>query len=496
MADARHDSASSDELRARLAATEQELVRLRRHLEETRSSTSFRVGHALARTAGRLLGRRSSSRDEPTGPTPTARVPTDAAPAEAAPAGVEPESPAIAAPGPVTPASRLLDATAVDTSTATAAARSLLADGGRLTVVHPDALDLDDPAATTVAAERVADDLAARFGPARTLRAVSAAGSGPPAALVREAQPLVTVVEEPGGAEGLPSGPVFIGGTGRSGTWVLGRMFAQHPRFAYIHTELRFHATPPGFAGVLAGELTPDEFAEHVHRRWFRPSGGKGTAKGLQLIIGNREIQAILAEFRERAADDVPGALGQLMLDVTGPYVRGRFGLRWAETTPDNAAAAAALTTVLPDAHVVHTVRDGRDVAASVVTMPWGPSTHLDALDWWAERLRAAHHGMTAADAARVHTVRLEELLHLDRARTLDTLLGRLGFTDDERLRSYFEREMSAEHGHVGRWREELDAAEREAFDGRYREVLGALADEGVTCLPADPDAVDGLADA
>jgi hypothetical protein len=203
--------------------------------------------------------------------------------------------------------------------------------------VHPDALDLDDPAATTVVAERVADDLAARFGPARTLRAVPAA-SRPPALLVREAQPLVEIVEEMGDAEGLPSGPVFIGGTGRSGTWVLGRMFAQHPRFAYIHTELRFHATPPGFAGVLAGELTPDEFAEHVHRRWFRPSGGKGTAKGLQLIIGNRELRGILRDFRERAVDDVPGALGQLMLDVTGPYARvdgsGCAGPRPRPTTP------------------------------------------------------------------------------------------------------------------------------------------------------------------
>jgi hypothetical protein len=488
-----HLSASPDELRARLAATEQELAQVRQELEQTRASTSFRVGHALVRTAGRLARRRPASPPRPSGTaraTSTREATEPSAPADPGAAGTDTD----VVPGPTTPTSRLLDATGVDETAAIAAARSLLADGGRLTVVHPETLDLDDPSATVVAADRVTDDLAARFGPARTLRAVPTAAARPPALLVREVQPLVQVVAEDVDAGGLPSGPVFIGGTGRSGTWVLGRMFAQHPRFAYIHTELRFHATPPGFAGVLAGDLTPDEFAEHVHRKWFRPSGGKGTAKGLQLIIGNREIQAILRDFRERAADDVPGALGQLMLDVTAPYARGRFGLRWAETTPDNAAAAAALTTVLPDAHVVHTVRDGRDVAASVVTMPWGPATHLEALDWWAGRLRAAHLGVTAADPDRVHTVRLEELLHLDRDRTLDTLLDRLGFTDDERLRTYFDRKMSAEHGHVGRWRAELDAAERDAFDRRYRELLAALADEGVTCLPADPDAVDELA--
>jgi hypothetical protein len=177
-------------------------------------------------------------------------------------------------------------------------------------------------------------------------------------------------------------------------------------------------------------------------------------------------------------------------------YARGRGALRWSETTPDNASAAAALTTVLPSAQVLHTIRDGRDVAASVVTMPWGPTTHAEGLDWWAKRIRAADVSMTQADPQRVHTVRLEELIHLDRERQYAALLEGLGFADDASLRRYFDTKMSAAKGHVGRWRTELDAAERDAFDGRYRELLDELIDEGVTSLPTDPDAVDELAGA
>lgn len=490
MAASRNTSTSPDDLRTRLAETEQELERLRRELERTRSSTSFRVGHALARAAGRLRpGRRRgapAARGRPSGGHPPAPATRSVAPRPAAPA-----APGPAVPGPTTPDAQLLDATGVDADDAVAAARSLLAAGGALTVVHPDRLDLDEPGASGVVADAVPADLAARFGPARTLRAVP--GRRTPTLLARDAQPLELVVDEPADVEGLPDGPVFVGGTGRSGTWVIGRMLAQHPRFACVHTELRFHSSPPGFAAVLAGEVGPDEYTEIVHRRWFRPSGGKGTAKGLQLLVGNRELRGMLQDFRRRAADDVPGALGQLMLDVTTPFARGRGALRWAETTPDNAQAAAALTTVLPTAHVVHAVRDGRDAAASVVTMPWGPDTYLDALDWWARRLRDAHRGMTAADPRRAHTVRLEELVHLDRDRTLDELLGRVGFTDDERLRHYFEVEMTSEQGHVGRWRAQLDVDERDAFDGRYRELYAELADEG-TALPPDPAAVDELA--
>jgi hypothetical protein len=425
------------------------------------------------------------------------------------------------APGPRMPAARLLDATAVEAAAATRAAQELLAGGGPLTVVHPagpEGLDLDTattagtapvsgatapdadadgevPDLEVVAAPTVDAALAARFGPARTLRLVPVDG-GAPVALVREAQPLQTIVDDLGEPDGLPPGPVFIGGTGRSGTWVLGRMLARHPRFVNVHTELRFHSSHPGFAAVLAGELTPEEFAEVVHKKWFRPKGGSGNAKGLQLISGNNELKGLLRDFRERAVDDVPGALGQLMLDVVGRYARGRGALRWSETTPDNASAAAALTTVLPTAQVIHTIRDGRDVAASVVTMPWGPTTHAEGLDWWAKRSRAADTSIAQADPERVHTVRLEELIHLDRERQYAALIEGLGFTDDALLRDYFDTKMSAEKGHVGRWRTELDAAERDAFDGRYREVLAELADEGVASLPTDPDAVDELAGA
>jgi hypothetical protein len=386
----------------------------------------------------------------------------------------------------------LVDATEVDAATAEAVAYRLLEHGHRPTLVHPTALELER--VRSHAAAEMPAELAARFGPTQTVRVVSG-GDGPSSLLAREPRPLQLVVDDPGVPDGLPPGPVFVGGTGRSGTWVLGRMLAAHPRVVTVHTELRFHCSAPGYAGVLAGRVSPQEYAELVHRKWFRPTSGRN-AKGLQLISGNRELRTTLAAFVERADEDVPGALGQLMLDLVGPYARGRGALRWVETSPDNASAAAALTTVLPDARVIHSVRDGRDVAASVVTMSWGPDSHLEALDWWAKRLRDADAGMSRAAAERVHTVRLEELLDLDRERAIDELLEFLSFTDDEAVRGYFREEMDGGRGNVGRWRAELDVDQRDAFEGRYRELLAELADEGVTGLPAAPEAVDQLAGA
>lgn len=290
----------------------------------------------------------------------------------------------------------------------------------------------------------------------------------------------------------VPPGPVLVGGTGRSGTWVVGRLLGAHPGWLTIPTELRFHAVSSGFRAVLRGDRTPEDFAHGVRNRWHRISGGSGLAKGLQLLVTPHELSEAVRQFRRRAKDDLPDALGCLLLDVTEPFVRGRGALGWTETTPANAESAAALLTTLPLGRLVHTVRDGRDVAASVATMPWGPDTIEDGLRWWAQRVLDAHHG-TRPVADRVLTVRLEELVHLDRDARFDELVAFTGFADPTPLRDYFDERVDAPRGNVGRWRRQVDAGERSRIDGRYREFLAELGDLGVTCLPTDPDVVDEL---
>jgi hypothetical protein len=312
-----------------------------------------------------------------------------------------------------------------------------------------------------------------------------------PTAVVRT-RPTVTHDPPAVALDDVPPGPVLVGGTGRSGTWVLGRMLAAHPGWVTIPTELRFHAVSSGFRAVLRGDRTPDDFADSVRNRWYRISGGGGHAKGLQLIVTHRELREAIRRFQRHAEDDLPDALGCLLLDVTEPFVRGRGALGWTETTPANAESAAALLTALPRGRLIHTVRDGRDVAASVATMPWGPNGIEDGLRWWAQRVLDAHHG-TRPVAGRVLTVRLEELVHLDRDARFDELVAFTGFTDPTALRRYFDERVDARRGNVGRWRGQVDVVERSRIDGRYREILAELGDLGVTCLPTDPDVIDEL---
>lgn len=397
---------------------EEENEALRREIEQLRASTSYRLGHAVVRSARAVLPGRPSR-------APTTESAPDR-PSDTPPPDREPPSPPAPTVAPLQPS-------------------------------YPDR-DYPQPAVSAVVRER----------------------------------PTVTELPATTAAGDVPAGPVFVGGTGRSGTWVVGRLLGAHPAWFTIPTELRFHAVPSGFRAVLRGERTTESFASGVRKRWHRLSGGTGLAKGLQLVVTPQELHDALRRFKDRAEDDLPDALGQLMLELTEPYVRGRGALGWTETTPANAESADALLTALPRARLVHTVRDGRDVAASVATMPWGPDTIEDGLHWWAQRVLDAHHG-TLAVADRVLTVRLEELVHLDRDARFTQLMDFTGFADRTVLHDEFERRVDARRGNVGRWRGQVDATARSRIDGRYRGLLAELTDLGVTCLPASPDRVDDL---
>jgi hypothetical protein len=418
--------------------------------------------------------------------------------------------------GPRTPDDLLVDASRVPAELlgdAVAGWRRQLPAHARLLVVHGDAkrvaggadapdgvgaqLDADDGDGARVVAVSKDIDLdaaKARFGSPRTVRA-SKDGSIPPLEEPKPRSPMVSpVFGEQLPTEGLPPAPIFVGGTGRSGTWVIGRMLRHHPHWITVHTELRFHSVPSGFVSVLDGSVSPERYAEKVENKWFRISGGSGNAKGLQIIVARHELQKALRKFLKRAESDVPRALGDLLLDIIEPYARGRGAVGWTETTPYNAHAAHALLTALPQSRLVHTVRDGRDVASSVTSMPWGPDTIEEGLDWWASRVLQASQGVAAADPHRVLTVRLEELIHLEREASYARILEFLGFEDHEEVRRYFDEQIDSKRGNVGRWRKQVEKSERDRIDGRYRELLDELSARGMNVLPTEPERVDELA--
>jgi hypothetical protein len=59
----------------------------------------------------------------------------------------------------------------------------------------------------------------------------------------------------------------------------------------------------------------------------------------------------------------------------------------WIDHTPKNALYTATLFRTFPEAKMIHIVRDGRAVAASILPLDWGPNEIEPAARFWAGRL-------------------------------------------------------------------------------------------------------------
>ncbi len=91
-------------------------------------------------------------------------------------------------------------------------------------------------------------------------------------------------------------------------------------------------------------------------------------------------------------------------------YAEREGKTRWGDKTPAYLGYVDRLATIWPDARFVVLVRDGRDVALSVMKVPFGPNNVWAAARSWAHAIRL---GQDAAERypGRVLTVRYEDLV-------------------------------------------------------------------------------------
>jgi hypothetical protein len=108
-------------------------------------------------------------------------------------------------------------------------------------------------------------------------------------------------------------------------------------------------------------------------------------------------------EFADAARDFCDSVFGQLAakLDSSAPYI--------LERTPNNAERMDLVADIYPDGRAVHIIRDGRDVARSLVSMAWGPRDIAEAARTWRTAVETARQA--GPKMAAYVEVRYEELL-------------------------------------------------------------------------------------
>jgi hypothetical protein len=277
--------------------------------------------------------------------------------------------------------------------------------------------------------------------------------------------------------------PVLIGGTGRSGTTIMGRLIGAHPDIYLLTPELKFLSARGSLSDLVAGKASYRVFEDRLLNRWF----DRGPNIGIQRVLPRSTIEAELPRLRKGLRSDPPAAAGDFIHRLFDPIAEANGARGWAEMTPLNAQASSTLVRILPDMKLVHAVRDGRDVACSVVRVHWGPTDFDVALDWWARRLERAFIRSAAMPQDQVLVVRLEDFVAHDRERQYARLLEFLGLDDDPAMRTLFESSMTPERAHIGRWRDEVPPDRLPAFVEHHRRLAEHLAAGGWPYRP-EPD--------
>ena len=310
------------------------------------------------------------------------------------------------------------------------------------------------------------------------------------------------------GAPGDPAGrrddrlaePFFSGGSGRSGTTIVGKLLSRHPQVALnVPVEAKFLTGRYGLCDVVDARLAARHdslrdwlvssrlvhgnvsvFERHLRGQWFRQVYGDGVARGLCQGIDRPALDAALRGFRRRLRADPAGAAARLAHDLLDPPAKRLGKPRWIDTTPRNAWRADSLVRIFPDLRIVHMVRDGRDVAASVSTRYWGPDDVDDALGMWETRLMRIGRSLAEVPPSQVLTVQFEDLVVRRRTETVERLLDFLGLEPHGGVRAYLARQMPPARGNVGRWARDLDAGQQRDVTRRYEAALERLAAAGV----------------
>ena len=257
---------------------------------------------------------------------------------------------------------------------------------------------------------------------------------------------------------------VFLVGARRSGTNWLQRMVCAHPDAVAIPSET--HLFSHGLAPLAA---------RFQH-------GAVSSPKTARVYLPREDAHDALREVADRVFRGLAASLAP----------RARLIV---ERTPWHAYHLDLIGAVYPDAAVVHIVRDGRDVARSLLSQPWGPTRMADAAEEWRSAVVTAR--AQGARLARFREVRYEALL-ADPATHLPELYRWLGLDDrDEVVRPAlleagvrFNTDPRRPEVAEGKWRSELSALDQRTFDRIAGSTLVAAGYERVSPPPIVGDLV------
>ena len=187
--------------------------------------------------------------------------------------------------------------------------------------------------------------------------------------------------------------PVFIGGHPRSGTTLLGAMLGAH-RECICTPESPFKARV--FRNLRKGGINTIDIQtafEMIRNSW-------------RFKLWGLPIQPV-------PYDEI-SSYQELILWLVKSYAKKTGkpeSTFWIDHTPANIEHADTLIKLFPDSRLLHIIRDGRAVAASIMHLDWGANTIDRAAHSWVRKVSHYVGVESSLGAERIMQIKFEELI-------------------------------------------------------------------------------------
>ena len=281
--------------------------------------------------------------------------------------------------------------------------------------------------------------------------------------------PTVSAAQSQTGGRSLA--PVFVLGCGRSGTTLLYHMLLSAGNFAVYRVESNvINLLEPRF-----GDLSDAANKRRLLEAWY--NSRLFTLSGLN----KKEIAAeVMADCRNG---------GDFLRIIMSEICRKQGVQRWADTTPEHLLHLHRIKETIPEALIIHIIRDGRDVALStdklgyIHRLPWDrkPSKMVCGLYWDWMVNKGRHDGRSLGnDYTEVHFEDLISKPHETLAR-LGEFIGQelnydrireVGIGSVSAPNSSFAAGSNEDFNPLGRWKSGFRPEELEIFEGLVGHTL------------------------
>ncbi len=231
------------------------------------------------------------------------------------------------------------------------------------------------------------------------------------------------------------------------------------------------------------------ELAPKFRRRWWRRFDADAFVVDLCAHARFQQWAIPEAEVRGAVEAAAPSSFADAIRAVYALHAHRAGKARYGDKTPNYVLQLPLLARLFPEARFVHIVRDGRDVALSVTGIDeWGPKRVPGAARYWSQHVNAGRTAGRMLGPARYLEVRYEDLAAAPESE-LRSICAFYDLPFDPAMLSYYERfdEVIAPDFQpqihqrlreppkvVSKWRTEMTAEDRAAFEAQAGDLLAA----------------------